>query len=623
MDRLAAACALSALLGMAVGASGAEKTPATKLIAAGNDRVLWLAVGQWDSQDRTYVYRFALLDELVTPIRSVSNLAPQRGRIDRWAVAGKRLHVFYGRDAVFRADGAHYSIEWSGTSGRSQQFSEADRERPLPGPVMPAAVAGESAARAPRLWALVTAETAAAVETGWMRDQGGATSRAAEQPDHESLSPPLADSAPTREKSSEAFYHLVQYDGTEWRPGFAATPQCPTSERVWLTLVEDRFYLLWQRRTSDRVIHSAYCEQDRSRSGVPRWIQGPTLSLGQTIVNGTALVINRRLVFEAMVAAGEGTDRLVCRGWLWQPSADGTGGWTPLPALSEPAEVKSEGGERSSKVPESKPGELRLPPGSTVSGSRDQLAVVRPVEQEAEVAFFSPTAGGPPSSAFRRVPLAAANPATAARRGLYDLMATMVVVALLALVFWRRQESLAVPVPLPVGTLVAGPGKRALAAAIDMIPAAVVVAVFWREDLFPHLRQLWAASAAYVAGQHDTLEALVTPDSLVWAWVWFRLLYVGYCIACEIIMQGTPGKKLLSCRLLTEDLGSPNGVQVVIRNITKLIELEPTLQIWPFMLVIFFTRNRQRLGDLLARTIVVDQQYESLEPPEQDREDEG
>jgi len=134
---------------------------------------------------------------------------------------------------------------------------------------------------------------------------------------------------------------------------------------------------------------------------------------------------------------------------------------------------------------------------------------------------------------------------------------------------------------------------------------------------------LWAAMGAYAAGRHDLLETLTTPDTLVWAWVWFRVIYVGYCIACELAIQGTPGKKLLKCRVLGEDLANPNGVQVVIRNITKLIELEPALQIWPFMLVIFFTRNRQRLGDLLARTIVVDQQYQNLEPPEQDREDEG
>ena len=611
IPRLALLSVVATLLSTFVGASGAETAPAPKLVAAGNDRVLWLAVGQWDPQDKTYVYRFAFMDEFETQFRAIGNLPPQRGRIDRWAVVGKRLHVFYGKDAVFKTDGAHFSIEQGGFTGRARQYPEANREQPLPSRAMPAAVAGESSARGPRLWAVVTAETAAAVETAWQQSQNDpATRPAADNDEPSSALQPPADSAPTREKRGEAFYHLVQYDGVDWQPGFAATSQCPSSERVWLALAEDRFYLLWQLRTSDRVVHSAYYEPDRSRGNAGRWVEGPTLSLGQAMPNGAALAINRRLVFGTVAPAGEGSDRPTCRGWLWQTSSDGSaGGWAPMPALSAGTDKTT--------------GELLLPPGAVVGGVRDQLAVVRPAGQEVEVGFFSPTTGGLPSTAFRKVPLAASNPTSAARRGLYDLMATMIVVALLALVFWRRQDSLAVPVPLPVGTMVASPGKRAVAALADMVPAAIIVAVFWREDLFPYLRQFWAAMSAYAAGQHDSLEVLVTPDTLVWAWVWFRVLYVAYCIICEALIQGTPGKKLLKCRLIGEDLQTPNGVQAIIRNITKLIELEPALQIWPFMLVIFFTRNRQRLGDLLARTIVVDQQYQNLEPPEQDREEEN
>jgi uncharacterized RDD family membrane protein YckC len=42
-----------------------------------------------------------------------------------------------------------------------------------------------------------------------------------------------------------------------------------------------------------------------------------------------------------------------------------------------------------------------------------------------------------------------------------------------------------------------------------------------------------------------------------------------------------------------------------------MIELEPFLQIWPFLLIVFFTHNRQRLGDLLAHTVVVEPQPRS------------
>jgi uncharacterized RDD family membrane protein YckC len=62
----------------------------------------------------------------------------------------------------------------------------------------------------------------------------------------------------------------------------------------------------------------------------------------------------------------------------------------------------------------------------------------------------------------------------------------------------------------------------------------------------------------------------------------------------------------MGCVVWSESLARPTPLQIVIRNLMRLVEFEPLLLIWPFMLVIFFTRDRQRIGDLVARTIVVE-----------------
>jgi uncharacterized RDD family membrane protein YckC len=186
------------------------------------------------------------------------------------------------------------------------------------------------------------------------------------------------------------------------------------------------------------------------------------------------------------------------------------------------------------------------------------------------------------------------------QRNLRDLVATLVVAALLLLVFWRRQESIATTIPLPVGVAVAGPGKRAAAALVDMIPAALMAGAFW----FDAVRQFIAETqAAVVTGQGEQVQA---PQAVIWAWMCFVGIYTGWCIVFEARWHTTPGKRLLGCEVRMENFEKPNIVQIVIRNITKFVELMPYLQIWPFMLVVFFTRNHQRVGDLLAHTLVLE-----------------
>ena len=73
----------------------------------------------------------------------------------------------------------------------------------------------------------------------------------------------------------------------------------------------------------------------------------------------------------------------------------------------------------------------------------------------------------------------------------------------------------------------------------------------------------------------------------------------------EWIWNGqTPGKRLLHLRVIKVD-GSPvSGIDVLLRNLSRPIDtLGPMGLIG--LLMIFVTRKAQRLGDLMARTLVI------------------
>jgi uncharacterized RDD family membrane protein YckC len=232
----------------------------------------------------------------------------------------------------------------------------------------------------------------------------------------------------------------------------------------------------------------------------------------------------------------------------------------------------------------------------------DKLVVLRPAGREAEVALFSPLAGGAPAQDFQRVPLfgTAAEPPGARR--FWDLIATLAVAAMLLLVFWRRQGAVMVPAELPAGVEIARPSRRIAAAVLDMLPAGIVVTVLWHGPIQEFADVFWPA---FMSGRSEMLERIPWPVTLTWAGVCFRVLYTLYCLTFELIRHATPGKWATGCWVCTETCKQAGRRSIVIRNVTKLIELEPSLQIWPFVLVLFFTRNHQRLGDLFARTLVV------------------
>jgi uncharacterized RDD family membrane protein YckC len=80
-------------------------------------------------------------------------------------------------------------------------------------------------------------------------------------------------------------------------------------------------------------------------------------------------------------------------------------------------------------------------------------------------------------------------------------------------------------------------------------------------------------------------------------------VFAAYCMVMEGFLGWTIGKWLLGLEVRqARQVGErPTWLQVFLRNLIKILELN----LWPLLFVMLLTRSRQRMGDLLAGTIVL------------------
>jgi len=123
---------------------------------------------------------------------------------------------------------------------------------------------------------------------------------------------------------------------------------------------------------------------------------------------------------------------------------------------------------------------------------------------------------------------------------------------------------------------------------------AAILQVDWQAAL----QQLsgWAAGSDMSAGR------LPGAKTMAW-WALSCGVHTVYGIVMESLTQRTLGKMLVGTRVVSEGAQPVRFGQIVVRNLLRLLELLPPLWLLGFLVVL--SRNRQRLGDIFARTIVV------------------
>ncbi len=601
------------------GEAPAAATASATITAAGGERSVWLI--RTSQRAKTIEGRRVTGGEWINTFACQSRgggkleaarVVPQLGRIARCAVSGSQLFVFFD-------DGTHHSYS---KEGRRIEIDLPDR-------AIPEAVAGMTGGGPGGLYAIVRHAVGkevirrvrrAEAATRPAGDVGGAASRTAPdtgpsrdgdrgkraQPPPPTESAPAIDVSrpaeidPVGEDASGAALDLLVYDGGRWRhvAPIEALPDRVRPDRLWLCASPEAVYILWADVEPGEDVRGLSCVSWRIADRA--WAPVEPIELGAPLTGGAALYAEPRVSFAANLRGSATAPAAVAQDSSWRV-------WTWLGDQWEagaPLDFSPRQGEHAPAPAQT----------AVAAFGGDVFVAVVGVDDTIHVGTWAPEGGA------ARKPLAKTDVFNPPRRPLIDpwtrgWLGPAIVITVIALVFWKRQSSLATAVPLPEGVVLASYGKRLAAAVIDLVPALVATSWLW-----------YGPAVEYSASLPRTgfwREAAwpPPPDALLLGWALARVVYVVYCGAFEYAWGLTPGKWLLGCRVLNEQ-GEPATLrQTVVRNMMRLLELEPYLQVWPLLLIVFFTRNRQRLGDLLARTVVVERGI--VAPADGDDESDG
>ncbi len=206
-----------------------------------------------------------------------------------------------------------------------------------------------------------------------------------------------------------------------------------------------------------------------------------------------------------------------------------------------------------------------------------------------------------PSPSVRFFALSLGREAAPESSGWRDTGVLALVLVLMTVVLWTRREQMTKPLALPPGLVLAPVSRRLLGTVVDAIPAMVVVMPFVMSVMPPGS---WGFERSFWKGADLDAE---TQDKVVGVYLGFVLLYGVWCLLWELLLGTTPGKLLFGCRVLTTQITRPTARQILWRNALRVVEVGVSTPGWivTLMMLVLLTRNRQRIGDLLAGTIVV------------------
>jgi len=396
---------------------------------------------------------------------------------------------------------------------------------------------------------------------------------------------------------AEASLCVVAYDGLRWRP-VAACPRAVNAPRDTalgprILAFEDALLLFWVEVREGRV---QYARLDLETA---RWQPGGVLGIPR-LRRYWVTEVNRLPTLLAVVAADAESEKLLA--FRLGPEAHDASGERWFPADLQ----------------------LAVPDGVA------ELSFVDAAGFNQHVALLAHDAAGAPQLCFGRFgaePLEAATSITALtrppplsvrRNPIFHVAALLVVVLVFAGLFVFRRGSMVRSLELPAGWTLAYTLQRLGGAAIDLIPFTVVGARLVGLPWLSAARELasWAIRSDQVSG------GLSEQSILLW-WGFSALTYGTYCLVMELLVRRTAGKALMGTHLLSETGQPLTRTQLLIRNAFRYLELLPPLWVLSFLVVL--TRNRQRLGDIFARTIVVrrapvqppadDEPHQNDEPP--------
>ena len=157
-----------------------------------------------------------------------------------------------------------------------------------------------------------------------------------------------------------------------------------------------------------------------------------------------------------------------------------------------------------------------------------------------------------------------------------------------------RKTELELPEEIDLQLEVANVGSRTLAILIDLALCGMVLFVVYSLTLLL-ARDTTGDLVTRFSGHAMTTLLLL----LIFGFQW------GYFNLFEWIWNGqTPGKRLLHLRVIKVDGTPVSWIDVLLRNLSRPIDTFGPMGLIG-LLMIFVSRKAQRLGDLMARTLVI------------------
>ncbi len=532
---------------------------------AGNQQVIWLFQNMThaESKQTALFFTYCPLDEAKKTRFATRPVGPIGGEIAAMAVSGRNLHIIY-------SDGTHQSLvpptsSWSMVAGCKQV-----RERNLPESAVPLALAGDLEREA--LYALITSRQASPLVPTFENvplDKSGQTDtvdpvddlslRGANEEKPPPPSEPITDLA------------IVRFESGRWMMDRPAPADFKLQGRpLTLWVAGGRIHVIYNPNGQGEAWtyrSSATSEDPWSEAMAWPAAPDPDFASGSVWEDQPILLVGREASFQ-----------------YWKL---GQGGWKPSPlAASDVSRVSLAGGGFAAYLSGAHLGLARREEGASLHFGRWNIADGSTLDPLAVVPALVPP-----------------DPPTITSAAKHLLEYAVLGLALAAVFIWRRSSIVHHP-KLAHNQRLARVSRRALAFGIDMaILTPAVIAVFYRlllveEAAFP----IWNAN-----GVSDDPSGRY----------WFRAL-VGLCVGIygaifESAMSSTPGKRALRLRVVCAD-GKPLGFgRVLVRNLARVVEFHFV----PLVLLVAVTFGKQRLGDLLARSYVVEPGDTSSSSPDE------
>lgn len=178
----------------------------------------------------------------------------------------------------------------------------------------------------------------------------------------------------------------------------------------------------------------------------------------------------------------------------------------------------------------------------------------------------------------------------------------------LALFIWFMSRPRTIPKPfaLPEQIQTANLIRRLFAAVVDLLP---FMTIGWAVFQIPPE----ALEQVRQAFENNSKEIQI-PDNVFYWGMSSIGSYALYCMVMEMLLGATVGKLIFGLRVTGDDGNKADLRSIVLRNLMKIAELSSYPMLLLLVMFPVFTKYRQRLGDMMARTTVVNKKPRATAP---------